>query len=182
MAGDNRLETLARERGPALVGYAYLLTRDLPAAQDLVQESMVRTFSRNHQGQDVVPLEAYVRRAILNAYLNTHRSRGRWALVKHLAVDSRRPEEPETVATDRVDVLAALSRLSPRERACVVLRHFEDLTVPEIADRLGVSEGAVKRYLSDARTRLGPLLTTGEQHATDDETREDVVVTREAGR
>ncbi|WP_024285828.1 RNA polymerase sigma factor [Cellulomonas sp. KRMCY2] len=176
MAGDDRLETLARERGPALVGYAYLLTRDLHSAQDLVQESMVRTFSRTHRGQDVVSLEAYVRRAILNAYLNTHRSRGRWALVRHLAVDSRRPEAPETVATDRVDVLAALSRLSPRERACIVLRHVEDLTVPEIAARLSVSEGAVKRYLSDARTRLAPLL------ATDDAALEDVVTTREAKR
>jgi len=39
-----------------------------------------------------------------------------------------------------------------------VLRHFEDLTVRDIAAHLDVSEGAVKRYLSDARRRLAPML------------------------
>ena len=51
-----------------------------------------------------------------------------------------------------------MARLTPRERACVVLRYFDDLTVRDIAVQLALSEGAVKRYLSDARRRLAPML------------------------
>jgi RNA polymerase sigma-70 factor (ECF subfamily) len=49
----------------------------------------------------------------------------------------------------------------------VVLRFYDDLTVPEIARRLDLSDGAVKRYLSDALKRLGPLLGST-LHDTDD--------------
>ena len=103
-------------------------------------------------------LEAYVRRVVLNAYLNAHRTQVRWRRVSHLLADSAGSPAPETQAADRADVAAALARLTPRERACVVLRHFEDLTVRDVASRLDLSEGAVKRYLSDARRRLAPML------------------------
>src|SRR5690606_20016391 len=73
---------------------------------------------------------------------------------------------PEAGAVDRIDVAAALRELSPRERACVVLRFYEDLTVPDIADALALSQGSVKRYLSDGVRRmeslLGPMPGAGE--------------------
>jgi len=151
------MERLARERGSALVGYAYLLTGELTAAQDLVQEALIQTFSRRRR-DDVEFLEAYVRRAILNTYLNARRRRQRWGDVVHLVAAAEAAAGPDDIVADRADVYAALARLTPRERACVVLRHFEDLTIRDIAARLDVSEGAVKRYLSDARRRLAPML------------------------
>lgn len=162
MAWERRLAALARERGPALVAYAYLLTGDQASAQDLVQDAMVATFSRRHP-DEVEHLEAYVRRAILNTFLNARRRRDRWGdvpLETEQGVGDRTAHgtAPDTVAAARADVHAALGRLAPRERACVVLRHFEDLPVRDIADRLNLSEGAVKRYLSDARRRLAPML------------------------
>ena len=57
-----------------------------------------------------------------------------------------------------IDVRAALATLRPRPRACVVLRFYDDLTVPEIAERLGLAPGTVKRYLSDAAEALELLL------------------------
>ena len=164
MAWDQQMERLARERGSALVGYAYLLTGELTAAQDLVQEALIQTFSR-HRRDDVEFLEAYVRRAILNTYLNARRRRQRWRDVAHLVATADATAGPDAIVADRTDVHAALARLTPRERACVVLRHFEDLTVRDIAAQLDVSEGAVKRYLSDARRRLAPML--GEPDAAD---------------
>ncbi|GEN80100.1 RNA polymerase sigma factor [Actinotalea fermentans] len=162
MSWEHELTALARDRGSALVAYAYLLTGEQASAQDLVQDAMVATFSRRHPSQ-VEHLEAYVRRAILNAFLNTRRRRDRWDGIAWLVADDERVAgaghaAPDAVATARADVHAALARLTPRERACVVLRHFEDLPVRDIADRLNVSEGAVKRYLSDARRRLAPML------------------------
>ena len=56
------------------------------------------------------------------------------------------------------DVVRALAALSPRERACVVLRQMEDLSVVETASALGLSEGAVKRYTSDGLARLNAAL------------------------
>lgn len=166
MAWEDELTTLARERGPALVAYASLLTGDLAAAQDLAQDALVATFSRLRRPgpTGVEHLEAYVRRAILNAFLNGRRRRERWDGIAPLVADGEQglAQSPDAVATARADVHAALARLSPRERACVVLRHFEDLPVRDVADRLDLSEGAVKRYLSDARRRLAPLLGAGD--------------------
>ena len=161
MGWEDDLDALARERGPALVGYAYLLTGDLAAAQDLVQEALVRSFARRRAGgSDVDSLEAYTRLCILNVFRDEYRKRRTFLGRRHLLAGDGSYGAPDAVAADRIDVHAALGRLSPRERACVVLRHYEDLTVPEVAARLALSEGAVKRYLADARRRLGPALST----------------------
>ncbi|MEU8224790.1 RNA polymerase sigma factor [Kribbella sp. NPDC048915] len=60
-------------------------------------------------------------------------------------------------------VRRALATLSPRQRACVVLRYYEDLTVPEIAAELDCAEGTVKRHLADARAKLATQLTITEE-------------------
>ena len=161
MSWEDELDDFARVRGPALVGYGYLLTGELHAAQDLVQDAFVRTFARHRAGTDADRIEAYVRQAMLNIYRDDYRKRRTWFGVRPLVAERAAYGSPDVVAADRVDVHAALGRLSPRERACIVLRHYDDLTVPEIASRLAVSEGAVKRYLSDARMRLEPLLDDG---------------------
>ena len=174
---DERLTVLVAERGGALVGYAYLLCGRLSEAEDLVQEGLVRTFSRRRSGADVAWLEAYVRQAILSAYLDGYRKRRRWAGVAHLfAADHEPVPGPETLAVRRTDIREALAALSPRERACVVARYLDDLSTREVAERLRLSEGAVKRYLSDARARLGDLLD--DQAAETDPDHVDVTTTR----
>jgi RNA polymerase sigma-70 factor (ECF subfamily) len=154
---EDDLGRLVHERGSALVAYAHLLTGDLHSAQDLVQDALVNAFSRRRPG-DVGSVEGYVRRVILNAYLDTWRRRRRLDAVAHLVEQAAPGRDEHTEAADRADVAAALTCLSPRERACVVLRFYDDLTLPEIAHHLGISTGAVKRYLSDARRRLEPML------------------------
>ncbi|MBO9555447.1 sigma-70 family RNA polymerase sigma factor [Cellulomonas sp.] len=157
MTWEDDLGRLVTDRGSALVAYAHLLTGDLHSAQDLVQDALVNAFSRRRP-HTVDSTEAYVRRVILNAYLDVWRRRRRLDAVAHLLEVPADGHDRHTEAADRADVAAALTTLSPRERACVVLRFYDDLTLPEIAHRLGVSDGAVKRYLSDARRKLEPLL------------------------
>ena len=157
MSRQDVVETLARERGPALVGYAYLLTGDLATAQDAVQDALVHTFVRLRAGHDAQHAEAYVRQAILNGVRDGYRRRRTFLGARVRLAGSADPS-PDSVVVEHVDVQRALAALSPRERACVVLRHFEDLPVREVAEALRLSEGAVKRYLSDARARLGELL------------------------
>ncbi len=158
---DDALAVLARERAGALFGYAYLLTGNRDAAADLVQEGLVRTFSRTRRGFMPDDAERYVRRAILSAYLDGARRAARWAKVRHLfgaSDDEPVATSPEAEVAAAVDVRLALLRLSPTERAVAVLRYGEDLPLAEVAARLGLAEGSVKRYLFDARRKLEPLL------------------------
>lgn len=162
MSWQEEMEVFARERGPALVGYAHLLTGDVHGARDLVQEAFVRTFSRRRSGWEIDRLEAYTRRTVVNLYLDDYRRRRAWLDRRHLVPAPSSPPTPESV-TATADLDAALARLTPRQRACVVLRYVEDLSVGDVANALGLSDGAVKRYLFDARARLGAELDDGEE-------------------
>jgi len=170
---EHVMDALVRERGPALVRYAYLLTGDVAAAEDLVQDAVVATFTRTARIRTPEAVEGYVRRAILTTYVDGYRRRQRWQRVRHLVVRHDVTEGPERATQERTDVVAALATLPPRVRACVVLRFYEDLTAAEIADRLDLSLGAVKRYLHDGthalEERLGPVhRPTHETHPIDE--------------
>ncbi|WP_230685051.1 sigma-70 family RNA polymerase sigma factor [Cellulomonas sp. JZ18] len=75
----------------------------------------------------------------------------------------------------------ALATLPPRVRACMVLRHFDDLTVAQVAETLSLSVGAVKRYLSDGtralEARLGPVVGRGGADASADHPDDTLVTT-----
>ncbi|WP_084128782.1 sigma-70 family RNA polymerase sigma factor [Demequina sp. NBRC 110055] len=155
------MEQLVRDRERALLSYAYLVCGDPVQAQDLVQDALVRTFSRERPGLTSLKAEAYVRRAITSTYVDGYRRQQRWQRVQHLfKADAVVPDRFGQVEAGS-DVADALATLPPRVRACVVLRFFDDLTVPQIARQLGLAGGTVKRYLSDGlgqlELALGPL-------------------------
>ncbi|GAA5166517.1 SigE family RNA polymerase sigma factor [Ornithinimicrobium tianjinense] len=139
-----------------LLAYAWLLTGDAHAAEDLVQETFVRVYVRWRKVRDGRPL-AYARRILSNLHTDRWRSRRREVL---------RDEVPETAySTDPMttDLVRALQRLSPRERECVVLRHYLDLSEKDTAATLGISVGSVKGYTSKGLAGLRPLLATTEE-------------------
>lgn len=157
---DEVVAALARDRGGALVGYATLLTGSVKDAEDLVQDALVKTVLRSRAGLSIDTAEAYVRRSILTTYIDGHRRLRRWRdAMPRLGHESTLPL-PDTAdrVTAQLDVRQALAGLPRRERACVVLRYFDDLTVVDIADTLGLSTGAVKRYLSTGTHRLEAVL------------------------
>lgn len=138
-----------------LLRYAYLLTADPDAAQDLLQEVLERLFVAWPRVEN--PL-AYARVAL------ARRGADRW---------SRRRRRQETALTDQHDVglpdpsalfderdqiLAALAQLGPRQRAVVVLRYLEDLSEADTADMLGISRGTVKSQASRGLGRLRTIL------------------------
>src|SRR5688572_2861681 len=92
---DDVVESLIATRGRALTGYAYLLCGNIHDAEDLVQDALVKTFSRRRAGLEMDSAEAYVRRTILTLYLDGWRRRGRWATRRHLAVAPSSVEGPE---------------------------------------------------------------------------------------
>jgi len=149
------LEQVMRERAPRLLAYAAMLTGDDAEAHDVLQDALVRSFSRGRRFDHVNQAEAYVRRAIPSVVIDRSR--------KFRPVPRDPAEHPHVAApaSDRdavMDVRSALRELTPRERACIVLRFYDDLTVSQIAAHLGLADGTVKRYLSDASARLAALL------------------------
>ncbi|MFI2364651.1 RNA polymerase sigma factor [Promicromonospora sp. NPDC019610] len=169
---EAELTELVARRGGLLVGYAYSLCRDRAQAEDLVQDALVKVYSRLRRvpaatpGHQVVDLdqprlsspEAYVRRAILTIFLDGYRRENRWSGVKHLLVEGSSSSGVDHAVALRVDVGVALRQLSPRQREVVTLRFFEDMTVPQIATELGTRPGTIKRYLSNAMEQLQGLL------------------------
>ncbi len=155
------MEQLVRDRERALLGYAYLVCGDSTQAQDLVQDALVRTFSRPRPGLTALKAEGYVRRAITSVYIDGYRRGQRWKRVQHLFTPHEVTPDPYAGIEAGSDVADALAGLPPRVRACIVLRYFDDLTVPEIGRQLGIAAGTVKRYLSDGIAQmelaLGPL-------------------------
>jgi RNA polymerase sigma factor (sigma-70 family) len=160
---ERAFRALLAARGGALRSYAYLLTGDPTTATDLVQDALTRVFGRGRIGQDIDQLEAYVRRAMLNQYVDSRRRLKRWHATRHLLIDLPHYDDDQLVVAD--EVRRELATLSPKQRACVVLRYYEDLSVVEIADELGCAEGTVKRHLADARAKLAMQLTINEESA-----------------
>jgi RNA polymerase sigma factor (sigma-70 family) len=162
------LEDVIRERRSDLVGYASLYAPDRAGAEDLVQEALVRVFSRTRYLRSVPAAEQYVRRAIRTAFLDRARKERTWRRTVHLVARPDSADGPDRSVPAALDVRVALTRLSPRERACVVLRFYDDLTVAEIASELGIGVGSVKRYLSDGTSKLRTRLSDGELSDLDD--------------
>ncbi len=169
------LEDLVRERRPALIGYATLLAGDRSQAEDLVHDAIVRTFARPRSFPSLNAADAYVRRAIANAFIDRMRSRRSWLrAARRVVADEVAPDDD---AAGRLDVRAALGGLPARQRTCVVMRFYDDLRVTDIAAALGVSEGAVKRYLSDGIHHLNATLGTNADPDDAGPTALDVTVT-----
>jgi RNA polymerase sigma factor (sigma-70 family) len=145
---------LVAERGDALTRYAYFVSGSRDDAADLVQDALVKTFGRLRNGFSVASAEAYVRRAILNTHIDRARRTTRWRRIAHLTAVPDVAESPDDGAGARIDLHEELRKLTPRERACLVLRYYDDLKVDDIAATLELSSGAVKRYLSDGLAKM----------------------------
>lgn len=153
---DEEFVELVHAAWPSLYRTAVLLVREHALAEDLVQTALARTYSHWHRIRDTGAAQAYARRAMVNATTSMFRRRS----FRSERPTGQMPEPParEPDPAERLDVLAALAQLPPRQRAVVVLRFYEDLSVAETAQALGISDGTVKSQTSDALRRLRSLL------------------------
>lgn len=153
-------EEFVRARGAALSRTAYLLCGDHSAAEELVQDSLVRAAAHWRRIQSANP-EGYVRRIMVNQHTSWWRRIGRrerpYADITAVMEGGR---DDANVTTERLALVAALSALAPKQRAVIVMRYYEDMPQAEIAEVLGVTTGTVKRNTHDALRRLRTLLPT----------------------
>jgi len=155
------LQALMTERYPRLLARARMLVTDASEAEDLVQEALVASFSRPRGFESLAQAEQYVRRAIVTCFADAARKNGRerdrWERARH---GRQSPPDVADAVVASADLAAALRTLSPRTRACVVLRYLDDLSVAQVAHLLSLSEGAVKRYTSDGIAALNARMGT----------------------
>ncbi|MFI7574553.1 SigE family RNA polymerase sigma factor [Micromonospora sp. NPDC049497] len=140
------------QRSPALSRRAYLLTGDHQLAEDLLQTSLARTYRHWRRIRDGDP-EAYVRRVMYHQQVSWWRRRRLAERLDPEPTDRPGDDHSDTTAL-RLTLAAALRQLTPRQRAVVVLRFYEDLTETQVAEVLGCSVGTVKRHGHDAVRRL----------------------------
>jgi len=143
-------------RGPALSRTALLLTGSHHAAEELLQEALVKAAARWRRLTAEGDPEAYVRRIMVNDRISWWRRRRRESVVP--AVPEWSSVDGSDAVDGRVDLAAALATLPARQRAVIVLRFYEDRSVQETADLLGCAPGTVKSQTSDALARLRRLV------------------------
>lgn len=156
---------------PGLYRSAYLLVGDRGLAEDLVQTSLAKTYASWGQVRELAAARGYARTVMVNTATSWFRRRS-WRNETATA-DPRVPGVPDRSEladhTDRLAIVAALARLPPRQRAVVVLRFYEDLSVEQTAQVLSVTVGTVKSQTSHAlaklRVSLGDAFVTTTQGA-----------------
>lgn len=141
-------EEWARARQHTLVRAAFLVTGDFHRAEDLVQEALVKAAARWGSLRGENP-DAWVRTVVYRDHVSW------WRRLRHETSSTQLPDRVSPGPDERsIVVRDALARLTHAQRAVLVLRYLEDLSVREAAAVLGVTEGTVKKQTSIALIRL----------------------------
>ncbi|SNS50770.1 SigE family RNA polymerase sigma factor [Actinoplanes regularis] len=148
-------DAFVHSRTPALLRSAYLLTGDQHLAEDLVQSALGQTHRAWRNLHATGNAEAYARKTMYHLQVSRWRRR---RVVEWFSGDV--PDRPGVQSDHaehtvlRLSMLTALSRLTAKQRAVIVLRFYDDLTEAQAAETLGVSVGTVKSQTSKALERL----------------------------
>jgi RNA polymerase sigma-70 factor (sigma-E family) len=143
-------------RLPALRRLAYALSGDENRADDLVQQTITTLFVRWRRIHGVAHLDRYVRRMLVNAYIDERRLS--WAKVRLFREPPERVARVDDGIEDRAVLRSALARLPRRQRAVLSLRFICDLPVSEVAELLSCAEGTVKSQTFQGLATLRKLL------------------------
>ncbi len=153
------VEALVDAVEPRLYGLALRLVRDPDRARDLVQEAFVRALASLASYRREAPIAAWIARILVNAWRNQHRRATEDILDPDYA-DPGAAQESDAVHARELEqrLEAGLARLSPTQRAAILLRSRVEMSYDQIALALGVSTTAVKVHIHAARERLAAWL------------------------
>lgn len=161
------LEILVTRYQIKAVRTAFLITHDESMAEDVVQDTFIRIFQRIRQFDENRSFEPYFMRCVVHAALNVVQKKAKGTQadpgtnmdeLETLLSQAASVEEQVEFVQLKGEILAALDRLSSRQRAAVVQRYYLGMSEKEMADTLEAAPGTVKWLLNAARTRLRELL------------------------
>ena len=172
--GDaDAFEAVAREHAPALFRVAMGLTRNREAAEDLVQETLVKALPKLRGFEGRAKISTYLFRALTNLWKNRLRSKSRSPLIAWIRGKSEEdddgmeldPPDLEPLPSQRMEsderateVRAAVDRLEPTRKLTLLLREVEEMSYEQIASTTGVPVGTVRSRLARAREDLRRIL------------------------
>jgi RNA polymerase sigma-70 factor (sigma-E family) len=158
---DDDFVEYARVAAGQLRRTAYLLCRDWDLAADLTQTTLARMFVQWPRITRRDNPHAYARQVLSRAFLDHHRSKR-----SHEVVTAEFGDVPAAMEDSdlRLTLIDALGRIPPRDRAIVVLRYWEDLSVESVAEILGLSAGTVTSQSARSLARLRQLLGQPAEH------------------
>lgn len=141
-----------RTEFPAVVRTIYLILRDRARAEDISQDAFMQLYAHWPKVSRYERPEAWVRRVAIRMAIRQRKRDLMRASLEHLI------SEPRTAVPHDLDLEAAMKRLTPTQRAIIVLYYFEDQPTNEIVQILGIEQSTVRVHLSRARRRLAELL------------------------
>jgi RNA polymerase sigma-70 factor (ECF subfamily) len=173
---QERFDDIVAVIGDQIHAVAWRLTQNPDDALDVSQEALLRIYKALPAWKGRCKFTTWAHRVVLNTavdYLRRQSKHYRGRVETPSPKDQDEPFEPqewagvtEYTAADALErtevrrrILQALELLSARQRKCFMLRHFQELTVREVAEVLGTTEGTVKRHLFRACRRLRELLS-----------------------
>jgi RNA polymerase sigma-70 factor (sigma-E family) len=174
-ADEVEFTSFVAERRDWLRRTAFLICGDWAAADDVVQDALIKLYGAWPRIRNREDPSGYARRAVVTAAISRSRRPWRREVATEEFVEVRGSSDSAHdeygVYDDRLVLMRALARLSPRKRAHLVLRYFEQLTITETAAVLGCSTGTVKSESSKALAQLYDELSRAGLTAADVENR-----------
>jgi RNA polymerase sigma-70 factor (sigma-E family) len=137
----------------ALYRTAFLLCGDHQLAEDLVQATLTKMYLGWRRIAAMEQPNAYARKVLVNQATSWGRRRSASELPTDLGIEAQQTGFADSVAQSVV-VWNAVLALPPRQRAVIVLKYYDDLTIAEISDSLQMAQGTVKSHLYEARRSL----------------------------
>ena len=154
---DEPLAVLMHRHGDDLVRFFLLRSRDPHAAQDLANETFYRIFSKARTFEPKKAFRPWFFTVALNVWRGWQRRRKPPEVPLHALPEAAEVERPAPAGPSAEQITRLLDRLTEVDREILVLRHYEGLPLKEIAQRLGLSPGAVYTRLFRALEKLrGP--------------------------
>jgi RNA polymerase sigma-70 factor (ECF subfamily) len=163
MRGDREAFTsLARDAADRSYALAYRILRDPHRAQDAAQQALIHAWRDLPTLRDPSRFDPWLRRLVVNACYTEARAERRWAAkVRRIPTDHPIAPDPARSIAARDDLERASRRLTPEQRAVVVLHHHLGHPLTEIAATLGIPEGTARSRLHYAVRQLRAALDDG---------------------
>jgi RNA polymerase sigma-70 factor (sigma-E family) len=162
---EDRFREFATQQAAPLRRCAYLFCGDWHLAEDLMQTTLVKIYRSWHRVTARDSMGAYARTVLLRTWLDEKRRPWRRSEVGHADVPDRsdgspEPDDEAVLSWQRNLVHRALLKVPPRQRAVLVLRYFDDLSIAQTAAVMGCTEGTVKSQAARGLANLRTAMTT----------------------
>lgn len=172
-AGDiSGLQILVETYQVEAIQAASIITGDRAMADDVVQAAFLRVFDKIRSFDETRPFRPWFYRMIVNDSIKAAVRQSRQTaliddgnadyevVLQNMTTYSREPEDAVERKELVTEMRRAISRLTPSQRAAIVLHHFLDLSTAESAELLNCAPGTLRWHLSKARERLRSLLAS----------------------